>query len=711
MNTSTFMMSPWKAAAGLLLVFQLWLPGALGQSGLTPVVNPSGLEDQRLQLLSAEGYQLIEQANQALEAQLLLRAQDRIAQLLYQYTGSLIALPGNAELPYRSFSSVPAFVRAWHRQSGTTSASSEDSEKQKQVEVLRRGLSASLRYARFAPADTVSSEWYLALCDALIESGDLEAARILLGRQSMSPVIGVNGTYTGKWQRSSGLSATQRSKLIVRHVVLEILEGRASAAREVIGSLTEEEADIQVSLGGLDGTLQEVLWGFYQQHFGGSQAGVKFVPTVARKREAGRMFDAAELWQRDFAGLLNGKGIAERLDVRIKVMGDRLYANTMNGILALDLEDGTPLFGDLPDSYWLFRSQQDEVADWYDPEIPYWGNCIPDVDVQGDLLAARQGDPALTHHLSVEAADIRGNSVVVLDLSEQGRMLDGFPLTLPAASQESYQVFASDPRLTGEHVLVGIRENQAFQCRHYVACYDLSGGNLVWKCYVGAARPIANRTITDLMSAGLDVVGGQVIYTTNTGLVASVDLSGQLNWVCSYPRSYHAIASAELEKKQVRRSTVGFDREDMTLLIAPADSMSVFSLDIQSGLPVGSFDEPSLSQLEISVLREGRVLLCGDRIWQMVTAEDGNREPVRVPAVDSLIQRSVHVDANHVYGFSSDRRLLALSWDDMTEQSIVNVSTTSMASVAQLEMNHRLAILFDGKMIRAIKTAPVTPQK
>ncbi|MEC9097123.1 MAG: hypothetical protein VX776_10850, partial [Planctomycetota bacterium] len=73
-----------RGVVSFAAMFYWFVIGTHAQSGLSPVINPTGLEDQRLHLLSPEGYQLIEQANQALASGMRLRAEDRINQVLYQ---------------------------------------------------------------------------------------------------------------------------------------------------------------------------------------------------------------------------------------------------------------------------------------------------------------------------------------------------------------------------------------------------------------------------------------------------------------------------------------------------------------------------------------------------------------------------------------------------------------------------------------------------
>ena len=89
MGKGGLMNSLWRYVVFVAMIL-FWLCQELpAQTSLSPVINPAGLEDQRLNLLSPEGYQLIEQANQALESGLSSRAEDRISQLLYQHAGFL----------------------------------------------------------------------------------------------------------------------------------------------------------------------------------------------------------------------------------------------------------------------------------------------------------------------------------------------------------------------------------------------------------------------------------------------------------------------------------------------------------------------------------------------------------------------------------------------------------------------------------------------
>ena len=695
----------WQSSFCFAAAFHWCVPVIHAQSSLAPVLNPAGLEDQRLNLLSPEGYQLIEQANQALQSGLYRRAEDRMVQLLYQHTDSLVPLPRIQEFPLRNFASVPEFVNAWYSQL-PDDFSARDQDRNKRSEAVRMGLVPSLEFARFFPQHITSSDWDLVLCDELMNRAELEAARIFLHRYKSSPVIGLNRTYTGKWQPDFAMSKDAQLRIGVRRVVLDVLEGREVVAKELLEALTENGTEDIRSLGGLNGTWQSLLEGFFQQHFGGTRPVTQFLPESVLRRNSSRIFESGELWRCDISALVDERGLEQKLDVRFKVVGDQLFANTMNGILALNLTSGQPLFGEGDEAYWLLRGHQQEVAGWFDSQIPYWGNSTPVVDVVGDLLAARQGDPALTHHQSVESGDIQGNSIVVLDLAEEGRMLEGFPLKLPVAQSGSYQVFATAPRIVGEQLLVGIRENQAFQCRHYLASYDLSGGTLNWRCFVGAARPIANRTITDLVSCGLDVIGAQAIFTTNTGMVASVDLSGQLNWVCSYPRTYHPLPSAELETRVVRRSTAGFDRNAMAVVVAPADSEIVFSLDLRTGLALNVFRDPSLALAEVYVTPCGQMLLSGDSLWQMHTADDSKRVPLLLQSSEVKSQHSICIDGDRVYRVNGSQELYEVSWDRESGKASVHQSSLDISNAHQIQMNQRLAILFDGKMLKAFKAVP-----
>ena len=57
-------------------------------------------------------------------------------------------------------------------------------------------------------------------------------------------------------------------KIGVRKIILEILEGRTAPAKKSIERLTQNDSEERLSIGGLSGTLDRLLVGFFQQHFG-----------------------------------------------------------------------------------------------------------------------------------------------------------------------------------------------------------------------------------------------------------------------------------------------------------------------------------------------------------------------------------------------------------------------------------------------------------
>ncbi len=671
------------------------------QAPLVPNTNAVGLADQRLNLLSAEGYQLIEQANQALQARLFARAGDRISQLLFQYQDALVPLPAASNEAYRNFVSVPEFVKAWVMRMQMPDAIARGSGDA--TLDLPSSLAATLQFGNQHPVESMFSEWHLAVSDELLERGDFLGARIQLDRQSVVPVMGVKDIFTGRWQRSPELDETTLNKLLVRRVVLDILEGRESQARKLLESLS---SDARTELGGRTGSLHELVRGFYHQHLDGDSAGVEFQPRSPGAELSPLSISGKPAWQIDLEQTFQGRGREQKLEVVPTLDGDRLFVNSLNGILAFNAHDGTSLFGDSAESAWIYHNSEVAVADWYDPAIPYWGTARPRVHVEGDLLAARQGDPVLTHHLSVAGGSVRSNSIVVLDLSEQGRMLDGFPLTLPTPTADSYRVFATRPLICGENLLVGIRENQAFQCRHFLACYDLANGHRKWECYLGSARPIANRKIADLMSADVTLLGTQAIISTNTGLVASVDLSGQLNWVCSYPRTYHNLASAELETRIVRNSTVGFNRDQMSVLFAPADSEQVFSLDIHSGVLLEPVLASKHSTAELTVFDDGSVVLYGRSISQFESNQWVDVESESLQEDEAQRVCSMKATGRRILSVSSAGDILEFALDDSERLTVLKTTETPFVETRWFGLNERFLILFDGKMITAVDASP-----
>ena len=681
----------------------LWYSASvMAQMPLVPIPNAVGLADQRLNLLPADGYQLIEQANQAFQADQILRAGDRLNQLLYQFGDHLVPLPDHTEGEFKSFVSVIDFVNAWVAHSQRPDVFTPVS-KARQFASLKQGIEPALHLSRQFPGVWSDPNWNLALSDHLLESNDVIGARWLLERYQTEPVVGVGNTFTGRWQLSAERSVLDSHKRLARQALLEILEQRQPQALRKLKEIEASAGQNSFSLGGVDGDLHELLLGFYQQHLGGKEPAIAFTPPAIQELSQHRVVSESVRWTLSLEDLLHGRGVDQRLELHPVVDEGRLFINTLNGVLAVQVDTGAPLFGDGDEAFWLFQSGGDQVADWYDSEIPYWGVAKPDLDVEGDLLAVRQGDPALTHHLSVEAGQIEGNSIAVLDLSEQGRILDGFPLVLPPAEEDSYQVFATAPRIVGENLLVGIRENQAFQCRHYLACYDLAGGVQKWRCYLGSARPIANRTITDLMSAELTILGTQAIVSTNTGLLASVDFSGHLDWVCSYPRSYHQIESASLEEKTVRSSQVQFNRDNMTLVVTPADSKFVFSVDIRSGLLNSSIERPLHANTASAQLPDGTLLLLGHELLQ---CQQGEFQENELAGWTPLAAFSICGD--RLFFLDANNGLIEAGLDVTQQLKSLKRSDLPVAAGYQLQVLDQTIILFDGKMVRAVDARPMS---
>ena len=204
----------------------LWYSASvMAQMPLVPIPNAVGLADQRLNLLPADGYQLIEQANQAFQADQILRAGDRLNQLLYQFGDHLVPLPDHTEGEFKSFVSVIDFVNAWVAHSQRPDVFTPVS-KARQFASLKQGIEPALHLSRQFPGVWSDPNWNLALSDHLLESNDVIGARWLLERYQAEPVVGVGNTFTGRWQLSAERSVLDSHKRLARQALLEILEQR-----------------------------------------------------------------------------------------------------------------------------------------------------------------------------------------------------------------------------------------------------------------------------------------------------------------------------------------------------------------------------------------------------------------------------------------------------------------------------------------------------
>jgi hypothetical protein len=266
-----------------------------------------------------------------------------------------------------------------------------------------------------------------------------------------------------------------------------------------------------------------------------------------------------------------------------------LFLNTFDKIIALDATTGLPAWGTGKDAYVIYEHGDSENDSyWYDEAIPYWGRTRATVEISGDWLLARIGDPTTTHHQSLGTEFRSSGAIVALDLSTQGKLRRGYPVYANGASENRLGnwTFVSSPKIVGDLFYVLMRETTVVQCRNYLVCYSLLAGREKWRTYLGGARAVGHQKVSTLEPSQLVIAGDRIVTCSNTGEVACVSFAGQLLWLNHYAQNT-AIADntdvADLEQARPRHTSLVVDAGSLGVTIAAADNAAIFQLDLFSG--------------------------------------------------------------------------------------------------------------------------------
>jgi len=571
---------------------------AQNREGMTIAVNPVGLADRHVPLLDHEDLQLITTANGLLVQQDYLAALDRMDRLRLRAAGKLVPI-GASQLPtgYRRFVSVDSFSHAWHTRFAQHNPTIW---KEHQMRMDRFADQTIVASTRLEPTDVhrlltrwpLSSrtfQWRVMLGDIAFQTGKQMAARMYWQAAARSfPQDNADLEYAGAvgfLQRP--MTRTEQQSLQVRMFANDVTANMPSAARATLATIRSASVErstgaavdkerVDFRLGGRVGEIVKVLEDYYNQHFPEHDTLGTASPVET--------FQRAPQWTQRIDLPDN-----PRLDVAVQRDRAHLFLNTFDKIIAVDIVTGLPAWGTGREGYVIYEHGDSENdSDWYDEAIPYWGRTRATVEISGDLLLARIGDPTTTHHQSLGAAFRSRGAIVALDLSTQGKLLSGYPVYANGASGKHLGnwTFVSSPKIMGDLFYVLMRETTVVQCRHYLACYSLHSGREKWRTYLGGARAVGHQKVSTLEASQLVIAGDRIVTCCNTGEVACVSLTGQLLWLNHYAQ--HTTITddtdvAELEQAKPRHTSLVVDAGSLGVTIAAADNAAIFQLDLFSG--------------------------------------------------------------------------------------------------------------------------------
>ncbi|HIA63376.1 MAG TPA: hypothetical protein EYN93_10855 [Planctomycetaceae bacterium] len=571
---------------------------AQNREGMTIAVNPVGLADRHVPLLDHEDLQLITAANGLLAQQDYLAALDRMDRLRLRAAGKLVPVAA-PQLPtgYRRFVSVDSFSHAWHAR---FAQHNQAIWKEYQTRIDRfadQTIAASTvlgptdvqRLLTRWPLSSRTFQWRVMLGDTAFQTGQQLTARMYWQAAARSsPQVNADLEYAGAvgfLQRP--VTRSEQQALQVRMFANDVAANMPAAARATLATIrsasversTGPAADkerVDFRFGGRVGEIVEVLEDFYDQHFPehDTLAAAFPVETFQRTPEWTQRIDLPD---------------NPRLDVAVQRDRAHLFLNTFDKIIAVDIATGLPAWGTGREGYVIYEhGDSDNDSDWYDGAIPYWGRTRATVEISGDLLLARIGDPTTTHHQSLGAAFRSRGAIVALDLSTQGKLRSGYPVYANGAKENRLGnwTFVSSPKIVGDLFYVLMRETTVVQCRNYLVCYSLHSGREKWRTYLGGARAVGHQKLSTLEASQLVIAGERIVTCCNTGEVACVSLAGQLLWLNHYDQNT-AIGDdtdvTDLEQAQPRHTSLVVDAGSLGVTIAAADNAAIFQLDLFSG--------------------------------------------------------------------------------------------------------------------------------
>ena len=571
---------------------------AQNREGMTIAVNPVGLADRHVPLLDHEDLQLITAANGLLAQQDYLAALDRMDRLRLRAAGKLVPVAA-PQLPtgYRRFVSVDSFSHAWHARFAQHNQAIWKKYQTRMDRFADQTIAASTvlgptdvqRLLTRWPLSSRTFQWRVMLGDTAFQTGQQLAARMYWQAAARSsPQVNADLEYAGAvvfLQRP--VTRSEQQALQVRMFANDVAANMPAAARATLATIrsasversTGPAADkerVDFRFGGRVGEIVEVLEDFYDQHFPehDTLAAAFPVETFQRTPEWTQRIDLPD---------------NPRLDVAVQRDRAHLFLNTFDKIIAVDIATGLPAWGTGREGYVIYEhGDSDNDSDWYDGAIPYWGRTRATVEISGDLLLARIGDPTTTHHQSLGAAFRSRGAIVALDLSTQGKLRSGYPVYANGAKENRLGnwTFVSSPKIVGDLFYVLMRETTVVQCRNYLVCYSLHSGREKWRTYLGGARAVGHQKVSTLEASQLVIAGDRIVTCCNTGEVACVSLAGQLLWLNHYDQNT-AIADdtdvTDLEQAQPRHTSLVVDAGSLGVTIAAADNAAIFQLDLFSG--------------------------------------------------------------------------------------------------------------------------------
>ena len=204
------------------------------------------------------------------------------------------------------------------------------------------------------------------------------------------------------------------------------------------------------------------------------------------------------------------------------------------------------------------------------------------------------------------------SQLIGLDLKAEGRLLRGFPLTVP----ESGWTWDGPPVCDGSRLHVPLRKQTDTQSEVALARYDLATGQQqglpVQIASSMHAKPAPSVNWPDNL---LSLSNGYLLYNTNLGTIAAFDTEqDSLKWIFHYHRSARSERAAP-RPAALLAPTPCLVHKDFAI-VAPLDSERILALDVTTGQLIWSVQrEAGMELLHLLGVAGDRVIASGKALY------------------------------------------------------------------------------------------------
>jgi hypothetical protein len=174
--------------------------------------------------------------------------------------------------------------------------------------------------------------------------------------------------------------------------------------------------------------------------------------------------------------------------------------------------------------------------------------------------------------------------------------------------------FDGAPVTGGKHVFVAMRRHGVMP-HAFVACFDAVTSRQLWRTSIGLADMPPSVSGSEVAQNLLTLAGDRIYFNTNLGLVAALDThDGSICWIRRYERhTSEPFLPGQSEPLHFQRNLSPCLLHQGLVIVAPADTPSIFALDALTGQMTWSTDKLPDALHLLGVVRHN-LIVSGNRL-------------------------------------------------------------------------------------------------